>query len=307
MLGAREADPRRAPSLEAVACREGHARSDQDAEALRDAVLRVRLDAECLGRRLLEADRGGRRRHVLRREDDVLRRGLVTHDARGLSDRPRSAASERREAGGGDKKACATFGSACLVSREACASGHVLAAAARRPPPSRAAVSKGFAPLVNDRSRRTREIENRTARGRAMLNVSTSATEGEAHVRSQVVAAVVAAGLLGGRAARAEDACAADVKQFCGDVQLGGGRLHDCLKKNEANLSAPCNARLATNEAKFRALVEQFGAACSNAAARLCAEVKPGRGRVVACLMRQQDDLSSGCRAETDRFQEATE
>ncbi|MGZ6036824.1 MAG: hypothetical protein ACXWLG_15350, partial [Myxococcaceae bacterium] len=36
-------------------------------------------------------------------------------------------------------------------------------------------------------------------------------------------------------------------------------------------------------------------------------EVKPGEGRVMACLIKNEDDLSSSCRAETDRFQTARE
>ena len=112
-------------------------------------------------------------------------------------------------------------------------------------------------------------------------------------MRSPVVAAVVAVGLLEAARARAEDPCAADVKQFCGDVEVGGGRVQDCLRKNEANLSQACSAKRAAVEAKFQAIVEEYSAACRRDAHRLCGEVKPGRGRVVACLLRQQDDLSS--------------
>lgn len=50
-------------------------------------------------------------------------------------------------------------------------------------------------------------------------------------------------------------------------------------------------------------MVEEFLAACRRDVARLCSEVKPGSGRVVACLTRQQDDLSSSCRPEIERVQ----
>lgn len=126
-------------------------------------------------------------------------------------------------------------------------------------------------------------------------------------MRSPVVAAVVAVGLLEVRAARAEDPCAADVKQLCGDVQVGGGRVQDCLARNEAKLSPACSAKQAAVAARFRQLVQEFSEACRRDADRLCSGVKPGRGRVVACLLRQQDDLSSSCRAQTDRVQTASE
>ena len=121
------------------------------------------------------------------------------------------------------------------------------------------------------------------------------------------MAAVVAAGFLEARATRADDPCAADVKQFCGDVQPGGGRVQSCLRKNEASLSPPCKAKRAGVESKIQAIVREFALGCQRDADRLCSEVKPGKGRVLACLLRQQDDLSSSCRAETDRYQAAAE
>jgi Cysteine rich repeat len=126
-------------------------------------------------------------------------------------------------------------------------------------------------------------------------------------VRSPIVAAVVAAVLLSARAARAEDPCAEDVKQFCGDVRIGRGRVQDCLRKNDANLSAACRAKRAAVERRFQALAQEYGAACQLDMPRLCSEVKPGGGRVLACLLRQLDDLSGSCRAVTERYQAAAE
>jgi hypothetical protein len=130
---------------------------------------------------------------------------------------------------------------------------------------------------------------------------------GEGRLRSGVVAAVIAAGLVGARAAQAEDPCAADVKQFCGGVKVGGGRVQECLRQNEARLSAACRAKQAAYAARFHDLVEEFARACGRDIERLCAEVKPGSGRVVACLIRQQDDLTSSCRPEIERIQAATQ
>jgi len=42
------------------------------------------------------------------------------------------------------------------------------------------------------------------------------------------------------RADSTHQACQADVQKLCDGVSPGGGRLHQCLKKNEAALSTPC-------------------------------------------------------------------
>ena len=109
------------------------------------------------------------------------------------------------------------------------------------------------------------------------------------------------------RSAEAADPCADDVRQFCSDVRTGGGRVESCLHDNEARLSAACKERRAAAEASFRQHVEELGVAWGLDADRLCSGVKPGGGRVVACLIRQQDDLSSSCRPKIEQFQEAME
>ena len=131
--------------------------------------------------------------------------------------------------------------------------------------------------------------------------------DGQQLCRSSIVAAVIAAGVVGVREARAEDPCAADVKQLCGDIEVGGGRVRECLRQNETKLSAACKAKRAAADARFRSLVQEFATACRRDIVRLCHEVKPGDGRVVACLMRQQDDLTSSCRPEIERAQKAIE
>ena len=43
----------------------------------------------------------------------------------------------------------------------------------------------------------------------------------------------------------AKSACEADAAKFCKDVKPGQGRLRDCLKANEASLSAECKEHVA--------------------------------------------------------------
>jgi Cysteine rich repeat len=49
---------------------------------------------------------------------------------------------------------------------------------------------------------------------------------------------------------RPRQACAADVKQFCGDVQPGGGRLVQCMRDNAAKLSSGCRDALQAAQAE---------------------------------------------------------
>jgi hypothetical protein len=120
-------------------------------------------------------------------------------------------------------------------------------------------------------------------------------------------AVVVAAGIAGVRNAHAQDPCVEDAKQFCGEVKVGSGRVQECLRQNEAKLSPACKEKRKATEAKFRDLIEEFGKACGRDMRRLCNELQPGAGRVAACLMRQEDDLSSSCRAKVERVQAAAE
>ena len=44
------------------------------------------------------------------------------------------------------------------------------------------------------------------------------------------------------------EACGADYKAFCADVQPGGGRIVACLEQNAAKLSASCQKEIAAHK-----------------------------------------------------------
>jgi len=110
---------------------------------------------------------------------------------------------------------------------------------------------------------------------------------------------------LAGPVAYADDPCASDVDQFCSDVQPGSGRVGTCLRQNEPSLSGACRDRLAADARKARKLVEDFGKACRRDMDRLCANVQPGRGRILECLGVHQADLSPSCQTEMSSIAEA--
>jgi len=97
------------------------------------------------------------------------------------------------------------------------------------------------------------------------------------------------------------------VKQFCADVPAQSGRVQACLRQNDASLSPACKAKRAAVGSRFRGIIREFAIACERDIQRLCGEVKRGKGRILACLLRQQDDLSDRCRDQADRYQEAAE
>jgi cysteine rich repeat protein len=86
--------------------------------------------------------------------------------------------------------------------------------------------------------------------------------------------------------------CAEDAAKFCKDVQPGRGSMAQCLKEHESELSAVCKEHIAQMKQRGR----QINEACRDDIAKLCKDVKPGRGRIAQCLREHREELSPGCR-----------
>ena len=93
-------------------------------------------------------------------------------------------------------------------------------------------------------------------------------------------------------AAGADAPCLYDVKRLCA-ADVAPGHVQACLKKHEAQLSAPCRAKidLLVQEVKELALVCRFDIG------RFCSDVSPGEGRLVSCLNGNAADLSPECKS----------
>lgn len=91
--------------------------------------------------------------------------------------------------------------------------------------------------------------------------------------------------------------CHDDVQKFCADAKPGKGGVAKCLKEHEADLSQACKAHLQA----MKDYVREAREACGNDVKKLCKDVKPGRGRVVACLKEHEGELSDACKAEMKR------
>ena len=91
---------------------------------------------------------------------------------------------------------------------------------------------------------------------------------------------------------RAHAACKADIEKFCHNVKPGGGRIIQCLKTHQAELSPACKQQ----GKKFNKMKGALKAACGADVERLCPQVKPGGGRILQCLREQKEQLSQSCR-----------
>ena len=88
--------------------------------------------------------------------------------------------------------------------------------------------------------------------------------------------------------------CAADISKFCKDVKPGGGRILDCLSKNEKDLSPACRKKQQTEMMK----VKEAHKACADDIDKFCKDVKPGGGMIMKCLKGHEAGLSTECKGE---------
>ena len=86
--------------------------------------------------------------------------------------------------------------------------------------------------------------------------------------------------------------CVADAKKLCKDVQPGEGRIAQCMKDHEKELSPACKANIKKMKEKAKEVAE----ACQGDAEKLCKDVEPGKGRILRCLKYHEGDLSAACK-----------
>jgi hypothetical protein len=78
--------------------------------------------------------------------------------------------------------------------------------------------------------------------------------------------------------------CAGDIERFCGNIQPGMGRIADCLKQNEDQLSPECKQ-------------QHLSEVCADDSVRYCGKYlqPPGEG-LLNCLKLNATSLSPACR-----------
>jgi len=126
-------------------------------------------------------------------------------------------------------------------------------------------------------------------------------------MRKLVVSSVIAVSLLlGGKAQAADDliaglkkACNKELTTFCKGVQPGEGRILACLYAFEDRVSGKCEYAIydAAAQLEQAATALKFAAAeCKDDLLKYCGNVQVGKGRVKACLDKNEKSLSDRCK-----------
>jgi OOP family OmpA-OmpF porin len=93
--------------------------------------------------------------------------------------------------------------------------------------------------------------------------------------------------------------CGPDIATFCKNESLGGGRVRQCLLRNQGSVSARCvgsiNAltSLLQKRAAARASVMQV---CDVDIKRRCSGVEVGDGNLLECFFKTKENVSAPCR-----------
>ncbi|NTG36924.1 hypothetical protein G6K91_21945 [Agrobacterium rhizogenes] len=93
--------------------------------------------------------------------------------------------------------------------------------------------------------------------------------------------------------------CGADIQKLCKGLNLGNGRIADCLHQNEAKISPTCKSSLAgvaTSISRREQAQTAYTKICSHDIAQHCRGIK-GDGYILACLVKAERIVGSKCNA----------
>jgi len=96
--------------------------------------------------------------------------------------------------------------------------------------------------------------------------------------------------------AAAADPCQGDIARLCKGVPPGGGRILECLKGREAEISPACKAHVGAALQQIKTQVANWQTACRPDVERLCKGVPPGEGRILECLKAHEAEISPACK-----------
>ena len=86
----------------------------------------------------------------------------------------------------------------------------------------------------------------------------------------------------------ARQACGADIKQMCAEVERGDGRLKACVKEHFGQLTASCQTALISNVTITKA--------CKADAQQKCGGIQPGGGHIQTCMKDHFTELTEPCK-----------
>ena len=94
------------------------------------------------------------------------------------------------------------------------------------------------------------------------------------------------------------DGCSKEIATFCGDVEMGNNRVLNCLTEHEGQLSTQCSESIVLGKAVVGDALGDanfFGAKCGPDMKLLCKDVTPGEGRMLACLVEHNTNITMRC------------
>jgi hypothetical protein len=95
------------------------------------------------------------------------------------------------------------------------------------------------------------------------------------------------------------EGCKADLQKYCKDVEPGDGRLLACLYAHSDKISARCEYAVYDAASQLeRALTALTYVAneCRDDLKANCSDIKPGEGRLLNCLKKNDAKVSSRCK-----------
>lgn len=93
--------------------------------------------------------------------------------------------------------------------------------------------------------------------------------------------------------------CSKDIGKFCKNVDLGGGRLGQCLDQNQAGVSATCKTAMADLKSLLQKRATARNAVlrvCDVDIKRLCSGIQQGDGNLMECFYKVKNNTSARCR-----------
>jgi cysteine rich repeat protein len=104
-----------------------------------------------------------------------------------------------------------------------------------------------------------------------------------------------------GAFAQDNNPCATDIARFCGNIEPGKGRIANCLRQNETQLSPGCKV---TGLPQAGDALKEAQEACEDDIVMFCGGVQPEGGRLLKCLKLNEPQLSSECKEKLLRVYE---
>jgi sporulation protein YlmC with PRC-barrel domain len=128
----------------------------------------------------------------------------------------------------------------------------------------------------------------------ATVGLASSSASAEANLRERLAAAVETV----------EGACASDMRNFCGNVTRGEGRLIMCMQAYDDQLSVRCQFalyRVSRNLQSVLTRVDRIADACWSDIQEKCGDAE----KIGQCIMQNRASLSQPCQTVMDTLRDA--